>query len=70
MSLAQLQEVPKGKIVLLVGPPGAGKSAFCEQAILQSLAIDRPIIYVTTECDPSEAEKILRERGLGQIEPS
>jgi len=56
-------------MILLVGPPGSGKSAFCEQAILQSLAVDRPIIYVTTDCDPSRVEKALRDRGLGEFEP-
>jgi predicted hydrocarbon binding protein len=33
------------------------------------LAIDKPIIYVTTEYDPSKAEEALREKGLGMIEP-
>jgi predicted hydrocarbon binding protein/KaiC/GvpD/RAD55 family RecA-like ATPase len=56
-------------MILLVGPPGSGKSAFCEQVILQSLALDRPIIYVTTDCDPSRVEKALREIGLGEFEP-
>jgi predicted hydrocarbon binding protein/KaiC/GvpD/RAD55 family RecA-like ATPase len=56
-------------MVLLVGPPGAGKSTFCEQVILQSLAMGTPIIYVTTEYDPSKAEEALREKGLGMIEP-
>ena len=28
-----------------------------------------PIIYVTTEYDPSKAEEALREKGLGKIEP-
>ena len=56
-------------MILLVGPPGAGKSAFCEQAVLQSLSIDRPTIFMTTEYGPSEAKKDLRERGLGEIEP-
>ena len=56
-------------MILLVGPPGSGKSTFCEQAILQSLAVDMPIIYVTTDCDPSKAEKALRERGLHEVEP-
>ena len=68
VSIAQIQEVPPKKSILLVGPPGAGKSVFCEQAILQNLAVDRPIIFVTTECSPSEAEKDLRDRGLGNIE--
>jgi predicted hydrocarbon binding protein/KaiC/GvpD/RAD55 family RecA-like ATPase len=53
---------------LLVGSPGAGKSAFCEQAVLQNLSIDRPIIFVTTEYDPSETKKVLKERGLGEID--
>jgi KaiC/GvpD/RAD55 family RecA-like ATPase len=62
--------VPPKKTILLVGPPGAGKSMFCEQVVLQSLAMDRPIIFVTTESSPSEAEKDLKERGLGEVEPS
>jgi predicted hydrocarbon binding protein/KaiC/GvpD/RAD55 family RecA-like ATPase len=69
LSLAQIQEVPPKKLILLVGPPGAGKSTFCEQAILQNLAVDKPVIYVTTEYDPSKAEASLREKGLGKIEP-
>ena len=69
MILSQLWEVPVGKTVLLVGPPGAGKSAFCQQAVLHSLAVDRPVIFVTTECGPSEIEGNLRERGLGRAQP-
>jgi len=69
VSLTQIQEVPPRKMVLLVGSPGAGKSTFCQQVALQSLAMDRPIIYVTTECSPSEVEKELRDRGLGEVEP-
>jgi predicted hydrocarbon binding protein/KaiC/GvpD/RAD55 family RecA-like ATPase len=70
VSLSQIQEVPPKNIILLVGPPGAGKSTFCEQAILRSLAMDRPIIFVTTEYGPSDAERSLRERGLGDVEPA
>ncbi len=68
VSLSEIQEVPPKKTVLLVGPPGAGKSAFCEQVILQSLAMDRPVIYVMTEYGPSEAEGALRKRGLLEVE--
>jgi len=56
-------------MILLVGPPGSGKSTFCQQAILQSLAMDKPIIYVTTEYGPSEAERALKDRGLLEVEP-
>jgi predicted hydrocarbon binding protein/KaiC/GvpD/RAD55 family RecA-like ATPase len=67
-SLAQFHEVPLENMILLAGPPGAGKSGFCEQVILKSLAVGRPIIYVTTERGASKAEAALRERGLGEIE--
>jgi predicted hydrocarbon binding protein/KaiC/GvpD/RAD55 family RecA-like ATPase len=69
VSITQIQEVPPRKMVLLVGSPGAGKSTFCQQVALKSLAVDRPVIYVTTECSPSEVEKELRDRGLGEVEP-
>ena len=56
-------------MILLVGSPGSGKSAFCEQTILKSLAMDRPVIYVTSEYGSSEAEKALKAQGLGEVEP-
>jgi predicted hydrocarbon binding protein/KaiC/GvpD/RAD55 family RecA-like ATPase len=68
VSLTQLQEVPSESMILLVGPPGSGKSSFCEQTVLQSLAIERPIIYLTTECGPSKTEARLKERGLSEVQ--
>jgi predicted hydrocarbon binding protein/KaiC/GvpD/RAD55 family RecA-like ATPase len=68
VSLSQIQEVPPESIILLVGSPGSGKSAFCEQTVLQSLAIERPIIYFTTECGPSKTEARLKERGLSEVQ--
>ncbi len=55
-------------MVLLVGPPGAGKSKFCHQVALQSLAVDKPIIYVATKYGSSDAERALKERGLRKVE--
>jgi len=69
ISLDQLQEIPSRNLILLVGPPGSGKTTFCYQSILQNLAMDRAVIYVMTEYDPSNAEASLREKGLGSIEP-
>jgi len=69
ISITQLQEIPSKSMILLVGPPGSGKSTFCQQAALQSLAMDKPIIFVTTEYGPSEAERALKERGLREVEP-
>jgi predicted hydrocarbon binding protein/KaiC/GvpD/RAD55 family RecA-like ATPase len=68
ISLVNLQEVPPKSMILLIGAPGSGKSTFCQQVALQSLAMDRPIIFVVTEYGPSEAERSLRERGLGEVE--
>jgi len=69
VSLTQLQEVPSRSLILLIGPPGSGKSTFCQQAALKSLAMDRPIILVTTEYGPIDVERGLRERGLHEVEP-
>jgi predicted hydrocarbon binding protein/KaiC/GvpD/RAD55 family RecA-like ATPase len=69
VSLAELQMVPEDSLILLVGPPGAGKSAFCHQVVLNSIALGRPIIFVTTEQRPAQVLSGLREQGLGQATP-
>jgi predicted hydrocarbon binding protein/KaiC/GvpD/RAD55 family RecA-like ATPase len=68
-SLSQLQEVPSNNLILLVGPPGSGKTTFCQQSIIQNVAMDRPILYVTTDYGPSEAENALKGQGLANVEP-
>jgi KaiC/GvpD/RAD55 family RecA-like ATPase/predicted hydrocarbon binding protein len=69
VSIAQVQEIPLKNMILLVGPPGSGKSTFCQQVALQSLAMDRPVIFVTTEYGPPEVERGLKEQGLREIQP-
>jgi len=69
-SLAEIQEVPKESLILLSGPPGAGKSTFCHQMVLNSIATERPIIFVTTEQSPSVIIKLLREKGMGEPTPA
>ena len=63
-SLTQLQEVPSKNSILLVGPPGSGKSTFCQQAVLKSLTIDKPVIFVTTEYGSFEVETLINEEAL------
>jgi KaiC/GvpD/RAD55 family RecA-like ATPase/predicted hydrocarbon binding protein len=70
LSLTEVQEVPKESLILLAGPPGAGKSTFCHQTVLNGLAMDRPVIYVTTEHGPSEVTDLLKEKGMGELPPS
>jgi len=66
VSLAEIQEVPKESLILLAGPPGAGKSTFCYQMVLNGIAAERPVIFVTTEQSPSAISGFLREKGLGE----
>ncbi len=68
-SLSEIQEVPAGNLILLSGPPGAGKSTFCHQVVLNGLAIEKPVVYVTTEHGPAEVISLLREKGLGELPP-
>ena len=70
LSLAEIQEVPKNNLILLAGPPGAGKSTFCHQIVLNGIAIERPVIFVTTEQSPSEVTALLREKGMGEPTPA
>jgi KaiC/GvpD/RAD55 family RecA-like ATPase/predicted hydrocarbon binding protein len=69
LSLAEIQDVPKGNLILLAGPPGAGKSTFCQQIVLKSIAGDQPVIFVTSERSPSGTTDLLRERGMGELAP-
>ena len=64
LSLAEIQEVPRSNLILLAGPPGAGKSTFCRQVVLNGIAAGKPIIFVTTEQSPSGVMGLLREKGM------
>jgi len=65
MSLAKIQEPPDKGLILLAGPPGVGKSTFCHQVVLKSIASDRPVIFVTSEQSPDGVMELLSERGMG-----
>jgi len=69
VSLSQLQQVPLRNVILSAGTPGSGKSTFCHKAVLSGLAMDRLVIFVTTEHGPSEIINLLRERGMGELLP-
>jgi predicted hydrocarbon binding protein/KaiC/GvpD/RAD55 family RecA-like ATPase len=67
MSIRELHNIPTGNLFFLIGSPGAGKTTFSQQAIVEALAIERPTIVVTTEETP--AEMILRMSKIGLREP-
>jgi predicted hydrocarbon binding protein/KaiC/GvpD/RAD55 family RecA-like ATPase len=69
LSLADIREVPRESLVLLAGPPGAGKSGLCDQVVLNSIAMDEPVIFVTTDERPSQVLSRLSERGLEETAP-
>ena len=52
-SPTQLLEIPSKSLVLLIGPPGSGKSTFCHEAVIRNIEMS-PVIYVTTESAPSK----------------
>lgn len=64
MSVNELMEIPIGKTVLFIGPPGSGKSTFCQEIVLHNLAVNKPVIFITTEYGSREAEDFLKEKGL------
>ena len=65
MSLAKIQEPLDKGLILLAGAPGAGKSTFCQQVVINSITADRPVIFVTSERSPAEVMELLSERGMG-----
>jgi predicted hydrocarbon binding protein/KaiC/GvpD/RAD55 family RecA-like ATPase len=69
LSLGEIQVVPKNSLLLLTGPPGAGKSTFCHQVVLNTLAADTPVVFVTTERSVPDIINLLRDRGLGSPTP-
>jgi len=68
MSLNDIQGIPSRNLILLIGPPGSGKSTFCNQTFLKTIEKE-PIIFVTTESAPSKVFENLQNLGLGKIPP-
>jgi KaiC/GvpD/RAD55 family RecA-like ATPase len=66
MSLVKIQEPPDKSLILLSGTPGAGKSTFCHQVVIRSIANDSPVIFVTSEQSPTEVIGVLRGMGIGE----
>jgi KaiC/GvpD/RAD55 family RecA-like ATPase len=48
MSLTELQKPPENHLILLSGPPGAGKYTFCHHMVL-TIAMGRPARWDVTK---------------------
>lgn len=70
LTLVRLQEIPQDSLILLTGAPGGGKSTFCHQAALNSVATETPVIFVTTERTAPDITALLKNAGLADSAPS
>lgn len=61
--IEEIRSIPQKKVVLVTGSPGAGKSTFCQQVVLQNLAADSKVIYTTTESTSNDLLAQIREKG-------
>ena len=64
MALSDVRSVPAKCLLLLIGPPGAGKTSLSYLMALSAVAEERPVIYITTEQPPEDVGDKLREKGL------
>jgi len=61
--IQEIRNIPKKKVILVTGSPGAGKSTFCQQVALQNLAADSKVIYTTTESTSDDLLMQFHEKG-------
>jgi len=66
---SRLQDIPDSSVMLLSGPPGAGKSTFCNEAAVKRIIEDKPVIVVTTDQSPVKIIDLLKKRGIGEYLP-
>ena len=69
MLIAEIQNIPHKKLVLVTGSPGAGKSTLSQQIALQNIASGLQVLYVITESTSDDLVHDLRARGLGETRP-
>ncbi len=53
--------LPPKSTILLIGPPGSGKSTFCQQFIYVGLKNTEPAFYITLDASPEDVSKNMQE---------
>jgi len=55
--------IPEKSTILLIGPPGAGKSTMCQQFIATGLKQKQPAIYMTSDIGPKKLKSDMKSFG-------
>ncbi len=55
--------LPKGSTILLVGPPGSGKTVFCQQFLAEGLKNDQGSLFIALDNPPEEIKE--NAKGFG-----
>ena len=53
--------IPPRSSILLIGPPGCGKTTFCQQFIYSGLKKTEPAFYITLDSSPDDVRKSMQE---------
>lgn len=53
--------IPPKSTILIVGPPGSGKTTFCQQFIYSGLKKTEPAFYITLDSSPDDVSNRMQE---------
>lgn len=68
-NLAEVLEIPSSTLVIVIGPPGAGKSTFLRRTIAyNAFDLKKPTIVISTKSLPEQFERdLLKRMGAGRV---
>ncbi|MBS3060056.1 MAG: AAA family ATPase [DPANN group archaeon] len=55
---------PEDSVIMLLGPPGIGKSSFCMQAAYRNAVKGTKVLYLTTGASPESVKETMKEFGF------